>query len=559
MNKFKQEIIKQLKSLTKLKDISLEVPPDPKLGDYAFPCFGLAKMQKKNPQDIAGNLCLNLKTTPLIENIEVQGPYVNFFVNKAEFTKQTLNTILKEKDNYGKGKDKQTIMIEYCAPNTNKPLHLGHLRNIMLGKTISLLLKYQGNKVIQVNMVNDRGIHICKSMLAYKKWGKNKKPNKKSDHFVGDFYVLYAKKDNSKLAEEIQEMLKKWEEGDKETKALWKKMNNWALQGFNETFKRLGIKFDKVYYESDYYDKAKDIVLKAYNKGIFKKDKDGNIIAKLEKYGLPDKIVLRADGTSIYITQDIYLAKMKFDDFKLDKSIYVVGSEQNLHFKQLFKILELLKLTKQDNCYHLSYGMVNLPEGKMKSREGNVIDADNFMDEIIDEAKKELKKRYKLNKKELEKRAEIIGLGAIRFFILKTDSSKDMLYDPKESVSFEGETGPYIQYTYARLCSIQRKYNQKISTKIDFSLLNQEIEQLIITQLSKFPDIVKEAANSYKPHFVARYLLDLAQLVNEFYHSCPILKADQRIKEARLLLIECVRNVIKLGLQLFDIKVLAIM
>jgi arginyl-tRNA synthetase len=557
MDIFQDEITNQLKKLTKLENISLEMPPDQKLGDYAFPCFEIAKLNKKNPVQVAQELSKGFAKTQLIERIEVKGPYLNFFINKSAFVEQALSKILKEKEKYGAGNKRQKIMVEYCAPNTNKPLHLGHLRNIMLGKTISNLLSFQGNTVIQVNLVNDRGVHICKSMLAYQKWGNNKKPDKKSDHFVGDFYILYAQheKEHPELETEIQDMLVKWENKDKEIRALWKKMNDWALKGFDETFKKLGIKFDKVYYESDYFDKAKEVVQKGLEQGIFAKDKDNNIIVKLEQFGLPDKVVLRADGTTVYITQDIYLAKLKFDEYKLDKSIYVVGSEQNLHFKQLFKILELLKLAKPENCHHLSYGMVNLPEGKMKSREGTVVDIDNFIEEIAEVAKKELKERYTLTDEELQQRAEIIGLGAIRFFILKTDPGKDMLYDPKESVSFEGETGPYVLYTYARLSSIIRK-SEKLPKKVDYSLLKSDIEHKIVKQLSIFPQIISDAAHNYKPHLLTRYLLDLSQLANEFYHNSPILKEEKALQEARLVLIECVRNLIKHGLSLMDIDVL---
>ena len=558
MNVFEEEIIRHLKKVTHLTDISLEVPPDSKLGDYAYPCFELAKAQKKNPVQIAQELRTALEKSHFIDRVEVKGPYLNFFIHKKEFIKATLTKILKERNNYGSSHNRAKVMVEYCAPNTNKPLHLGHLRNIMLGKTVSNLLKFQGNTVTQVNLINDRGIHICKSMLAYQKWGNNKNPDKKSDHFVGDFYVLYSKheKEHPELESEIKDMLVKWEHKDKQIIALWKKMNTWALDGFAQTFKKLDIKFDKVYYESDYYDKAKEVIQKGYEQGIFTKDKDDNILVKLEQYGIPDKVVLRADGTSVYITQDIYLAKLKFDEFKVDKSIYVVGSEQNLHFRQLFKILELLKLAKSENCYHLSYGMVNLPEGKMKSREGTVVDADNFIEDIIAEAKAELTSRYTLDAEELQKRAEAIGLGAIRFFILKTDAGKDMLYDPKESVSFEGETGPYVQYTYARLCSIQMKYNKKLPEKIDYSLLSSDIEYEIVKKLSLFPNIVADAAQSYKPHILTRFLLDVSQLGNEFYHNSPILKAEKGLMEARLVLIECVRQVLKTGLQLMDIDVL---
>jgi len=459
--------------------------------------------------------------------------------------------------------NKQKVVIEFPAPNTNKPLHLGHVRNMLIGESLSRILEFNGFKVFRVNMNNDRGIHICKSMLAYKKYGKNKTPEsekKKSDHFVGDYYVLFNKKlkEHPELEDETQDMLRKWEQGDSETVNLWKKMNNWAFNGFNQTYKKFGIKHVKVYNESDYYNQGKKVVMDELKKKVFEKDEKGNIFVNLEKYNLPNKILLRADGTSVYMTQDLMLAQLKYKDFKMDKSIFVVGSEQKLHFKQLFKILELIGFKNFDGCYHLAYGMIALPEGRMKSREGTIVDADNIVDDMIALAKKEIQKRHDLDKKEIDKRAEQIGMGALNFFILKYDALKDFVFNPKESISFEGETGPYIQYAHARICSILRKFGKSIDKgfidKTDLSLLKEKEELELVKLLGKFPNVVENAASSYKPSLISRYLLDLSQAFNEFYHIHQILKEKEEMRNARILLIDSVRQVLRNGLNLLGIE-----
>jgi arginyl-tRNA synthetase len=447
-------------------------------------------------------------------------------------------------------------MIEYPAPNTNKPLHLGHVRNMLLGNSICSILAFAGYQAIPVNYVNDRGVHICKSMLAYQKWGKNKQPDKKSDHFVGDFYVMFSQKakEHPELEQETQELLRKWEAGDKELVALWKKMNKWALDGFNETYKKFDVHHKKTYFESEIYNHGKEIILEGLKKGLFSKDEEGAIIADLENNGLGKKVLIRKDGTAIYITTDIYLAKIKFDDFKMDKSVYIVGSEQIYHFKVLFKLLDMLGFPFAKNCYHLAYGMIYLPEGRMKSREGTVVDADDLLVEMEKEAEEEVKKRHaELKKQEIEKRKEIIGKGALKFFILKYDPMKDFTYDPKESISFEGETGPYVQYAHARICSILRNVKKFSPEKIK-PVFSHKLELRLITLLADFPNIVNAAAEQYKPSLVARYALDLAQAFNEFYHECPVLKAEKKVMESRLVLIFCVKQVIKNALDLLGIK-----
>ncbi|MBI1969415.1 arginine--tRNA ligase [Candidatus Woesearchaeota archaeon] len=557
MEQFRKAVEEILKKEVK-GAIALEIPQNPAMGDFAFPCFGLAKELKKNPAAIAQELAGKLNPKAPIQKIEAKGPYVNFFIVKENMAEAILHAVTKENGTYGatKGK-KEKVLLEFPSPNTNKPLHLGHLRNIFLGMSISNILEFLGNRVYRVNLNNDRGIHICKSMLAYQKFGKGREPDKKSDHFVGDFYVLYNQKlkEMPALEQEAQSMLRKWEEGDKEVRALWKQMNQWALQGFEMTYCRLGMVFDKTYNESAFFDKAKVMVEEGLKKGVFERQEDGSVLAPLEQYGLPNKVVLRKDQTSIYITQDMYLAKKKFEDFKIDRSIYLVGSEQNLHFQQLFKILELLGYPWAKQCLHLSYGMVYLPQGRMKSREGRVVDADDLLEEMEKLAAAEIRKRHpELKEKEVKERAKQIGHGALRFFILKVDAQKDMVYNPEESIAFEGETGPYVQYAHARICSILKKHGKKIPEKGDFSLLNSPEEKQLIKALATFPETVHAAAMHYRPSLLCQYLISLAQACNEFYHQHPILQAEEKRRDARLLLISCIRQVLENGLSLLGIE-----
>ncbi|MDP7140915.1 MAG: arginine--tRNA ligase [Candidatus Woesearchaeota archaeon] len=558
----KEYIIKELKKATKLKEINLEIPPSSNFGDYAFPCYPLAKILKKNPNDIAVNLSKKIEKNDIIQKIETNGPYINFFVNKSAFSKAILTKIFKEKGEYGLSNigKKEKVMVEYSSPNTNKPLHLGHLRNDSIGMAISNILSFTGHDVTKSILYSNRGIHICKSMLAYQHYGKNKKPTTtiKPDHFVGKFYILYEKKKTKKLEAELGEMLRKWEAGDKKTRALWKKMDAWAIKGFKETYQKFGSEFDVEFRESDFYNKAKPIIELGLKKNIFIKDEEENrIIANLEEHGLADKTILRGDQTSIYITNDLALTKHKFEKFKLDSSVWVVGSEQNLYFQQLFKILELLGFNWSKNCHHMSYGMVYLPEGKMKSREGIVVDADDIIKSIITLSKKEIKKRYKkISKKELEERAEKIGIGALKFFLLKTDTRKDIHFNPEESLSFEGETGPYVQYVYARISSLIKRSKLDVKDTINYMFFDEEAELALIKLLGKYPKVLENAATNYKPYLLARYLLELAQKFNEFYQYCPILKSEEHLMQARLLLAYCVKEIIGSGLKLLGIDVL---
>ncbi len=545
--------LKQIESL-------IETPPPDFEYNYAFPCFKLSKILKKSPDLITQELKEKIKPIEFIESINAEGPYLNFTIKQ----RPVLENIFEFKYDYGRIReisekmDKLRIVVEYPSPNTNKPLHFGHVRNMVIGKSLSNLLEYKQHDVFQVNLNNDRGIHICKSMLAYKKWGHDKEPNKKSDHFVGDYYVLYNEKSkkDSNLDKEAQDLLRSWEMGDQEVIDLWKKMNKWAIEGFKTTYNKFGIKFDKEYYESELYLKGKEKILNGLEKGLFEKTKDGAIIAKLkEKYNLDDKILIRSDGTSIYITQDIYLAYKKKEDFNYDRSIYIVGDPQIQHFKWLFAILDLLGF-KEDN-YHLSYGMISLPSGKMKSREGTVVDADDVIEEVENLALIEVNKRYpELENDEKKRRAEIIGLASVIFYLLKYNPIKGFVFKPDESISFEGETGPYIQYCYARIVSIISKSREKITTDINWDLLSHEKEKFLIKQLVYFPEIIDTAENTYSIHLIPQYLLSLCQAFNSFYTSCQVISNNKELEKARLLLIYCVQIVIKTGLDILGIKTL---
>ena len=530
----------------------IEIPPAPEMGDYAFPCFSLAKIYKKNPNQIALELKDKLKLPKEIESVKVEGAYLNFFVDKNILVKNIIGEILKKKDNFGKLKLKsKKVLIEFPSPNTNKPLHLGHLRNMAIGESVSRILEFNNMKLTRVNLNNDRGIHICKSMLAYKKFGKNKKPNKKSDHFVGDFYVLFSQKSkiDKNLEEQAQDMLKKWEDGDKETVLLWKKMNNWALTGFKETYKLFGININKEYYESQLYKKGKEIILDGLKKGIFEKRNDNAVIMKLEE---GEKVLLRPDGTSIYITQDLYLAKLKDQQYHPDLSIYVTGNEQNYHFDVLFSIIKKLNFPFAEKLKHLSYGMVFLPEGKMKSREGKVVDADDLIKEVSELVKKELISRHKLSKIELEKRSLKIALAAIKYYLLKVDSNKSIIFNSEESINFEGDTGPYLQYSYARASSILKKAKPKNKSTEIKKLEPKEIE--LVKKLSEFQEIVLKSYGNLNPSSVANYSCQLAQTFNEFYHECSVINSEN--ENFRISLVKSFRIVLKNSLYLLGIDVL---
>ncbi|RXE72374.1 arginine--tRNA ligase [Muribaculaceae bacterium Isolate-002 (NCI)] len=478
--------------------------------------------------------------------------------------------------------DSPLYMVEYSSPNTNKPLHLGHVRNNLLGYSLSEILKACGNRVVKTNIVNDRGIHICKSMLAWKKWGEGATPEsagKKGDHLIGDFYVLFDKhfkaevnalidkgmtedeaKAASPLMNEAREMLVRWEQKDPEIRALWEMMNSWVYAGFDETYKRMGVDFDKIYYESSTYLEGKEKVLEGLEKGIMYRKDDGSVWADLTADGLDHKLLLRADGTSVYMTQDIGTAKLRYDDYPIDKMVYVVGNEQNYHFQVLSLLLDKLGFKWGKDLVHFSYGMVELPEGKMKSREGTVVDADDLMDEMVGTARevsRELGKLDGLTEAEAEDIAETVGLGALKYFLLKVDPRKNMTFNPKESIDFNGNTGPFIQYTYARIRSVLRKAAEQGITDFDYTGVTPNDKEIALIQtLADFPATVADAGKKFSPSVIANYVYELVKQYNQFYHDCPIMREENTgVRALRLALSEMSARVIASGMSLLGIKV----
>ncbi|NQU83489.1 MAG: arginine--tRNA ligase, partial [Parcubacteria group bacterium] len=500
-----------------------------------------------------------IRPTGLIKKIESAGPYLNFYLDNVKLAKTTLKQIAREKQKYGNSTSKQKkTYIEYVSPNTNKPLHLGHLRNGFLGETISNLFETQGYRAIRGVLNNDRGMGISKSMLMYQKFGKDDSPKKsglKSDHFVGKYYVMYEKKSkkNKGLEKELHDLLQKWENGDKKTLVLWKKMNGWALQGYKETYKRLGVKFDKEYFESAIYKEGRLIVEQGLKKKKFQKDSAGNIIAEFKN--MPDRVLLRADGTAVYATNDLAYVKKVFKENKVGKFIYVVGSEQELYFKQLFEIFE--QLGWKHDVYHLNYGLVNLPEGRMKSREGTVVDADDLITRMEEYAAKEIKARHDfLEQTKIEKRAAVIALAALKYFILNVGPRNNMTYNPRASLSFTGNTGPYLLYTYARISNILKKADKKIdtSTKINFSYLNSDAEHQIIMMLADFENILKKSLDSYDPSELTKYLFTLAKNFSDFYRDVHVLDAEKEVTKTRLFFLDCIREVFEKGFKILGIE-----
>ena len=519
-------------------------PPDISLGHLAMGCFPLAKILQTSPQQIAQELAhqFSTKSDSWINKLVNVGAYLNVFLNLDKLGDNLL-TEISNNENYGKNEQgkQQTVMVEFSSPNANKPLHLGHCRNNAIGFSLSQLFSYCGFKVICANLINDRGIHICQSMLAYNLFGKGKTPQsekKKGDHFVGDYYVLFhqEKEKDATLEEQSQLWLQKWEQGDSLILKLWEKLNSWVLAGFQETYNRFGIKFDKYYFESQTYKKGKQEVLQALEKGICYKESNQAIAIDLADENLGCKILLRADGTSVYITQDIYTTIQKFKDYDLSQCIFVVGSEQNFHFKTLFNILKKFGYSWAKNCKHLSYGMISLPEGKMKSRKGKVVDIDDLADEVKDLAYQELKEKQTREDNELQDVAEKIAQAAIKYFILRTNVAKNFLFDPKQSLSFEGNTGPYLQYTYARISSILAK--TKLIKNNNNSQLSQNwntAETNILLSLLKLPELIIKATNDLNPSIIADYSYKLCRHFNRFYYDHPILNSGEaEIKRLRL-------------------------
>jgi arginyl-tRNA synthetase len=548
-------------------------------GDITLLVFPLTKISKKTPEITAEEIGRYLRAyVPEVTNHNVVKGFLNLVIGDEYWVKYLLAPDLL--DSQLQSPDSETVMVEFSSPNTNKPLHLGHIRNNLLGVSVSAILRAAGKKVIRVNLVNDRGIHICKSMLAWKKWGNGETPEStgmKGDHLVGKYYVEFDKQvkiqksevksegknedeivKNLPLMQEVQEMLRRWEAGDAETIALWKKMNGWVYDGFAITYKDLGVEFEKTYYESETYLLGKKIVEEGLSKGVFKKKEDGSVWVDLTHEGLDEKLLLRSDGTSVYITQDLGTAIERQKEFHFNRLVYVVGNEQDYHFKVLFLILKKLGHEWAEKLFHLSYGMVDLPSGKMKSREGTVVDADDLIDEMIHTAKaktQELGKADDLSAEEAEKLYRMIGMSALKYFILKVDPKKRMLFNPEESIDFNGNTGPFIQYTYARIRSVMRK-SQVSSLKSQVSSLSlHPKEKSLIKLIHGFPAVIQESADTFNPGQVANFVYDLAKEYNQFYHECPILKADkEEEKNFRLLLSEKTSEVIKTSLGLLGIE-----
>ncbi|MEK7211673.1 MAG: arginine--tRNA ligase [Patescibacteria group bacterium] len=563
--------------LPKGVDFDLASPSNPEMGDLSLPCFPLAKMLKKSPDEIAAELAKKLagnrELQKFVSEIKARDGYLNFYFRSDVLAAMVIKEIFKKKEKYGnapRGRGKR-VMIEYVSPNSNKPLHLGHIRNALLGESLSNILETQGLKIIRASLINDRGAHICKSMLAYKLWGKDDTPDKsgmKPDHFVVKYYVMFGEraKQDPELEGEALEMLKLWEAGDKATLALWKKMNAWVYEGWKATYKTLGVKFDALDFESKIYKKGKEIIWRGEKAGVFVRDEKGNYIAKFN--GLPDKVVLRADGTAVYATADLYLAGERFKKYHLDRLIYVVGAEQDLHFRQLFEIFKQLKFPWAGKVHHLNYSLILLPEGRLKSREGVKVDADEIVEKLSEISAEEIKNRYEalLPSREIDRRAKIIALAALKFYVLNVGPAAAIHFNPKEALSFTGKTGPYLQYVYARISSVLKKVplrgmsrrdtSKHRSIEANFSLLNTAVDKKLIIVLGQFPEILEKAAQDLNPAEFTNYLYNLAKDFSDFYESEQILKAPAEVATARLALIRAIQIVLARGLNLLGIETL---
>ncbi len=556
-------------------------------GQITLVVFPFTKMSHKAPDATALEIGQRLqeKMPEVISGFNAVKGFLNLSISSREWISLLQEVQTNPKFGFLPVTDESPlVMIEYSSPNTNKPLHLGHVRNNLLGWALAQVMQANGNKVVKTNIVNDRGIHICKSMLAWLKWGNGETPEssgKKGDHLIGDYYVAFDKhyreevkelmekqgmdeeqaKQEAPLIKEAHEMLVKWEQNDPEVRALWKRMNEWVYAGFDETYKALGVSFDKIYYESETYLEGKEKVEEGLQKGFFYRREDGSVWADLTKEGLDEKLLLRSDGTSVYMTQDIGTAKLRFQDYPIDKMIYVVGNEQNYHFQVLSILLDKLGFKWGKDLVHFSYGMVELPNGKMKSREGTVVDADDLIATMIQDAKElsadKVNKLEGITEQEAQEIARIVGMGALKYFILKVDARKNMLFNPEESIDFNGNTGPFIQYTYARIRSILRKWNDKITLDekaFEVELAEKEIS--LIQRLQGFETAVRQAGQDYNPSCIANYCYDLVKEYNQFYHDFSVLKEEDEAKrQVRIVLSSAVSQVVKNGMGLLGIEV----
>ncbi|MDR1877465.1 MAG: arginine--tRNA ligase [Flavobacteriaceae bacterium] len=576
----KERSIEAIRNLfgVEIPAIEIQATKDEFEGDYTLVVFPLVKELRQKPEEIAVKIGEYLTRQEEFTSFNVIKGFLNFTLDHRLFIRALKTHYSDEDFGINTGKNTKKIMVEYSSPNTNKPIHLGHVRNNLLGSSLSNILKAAGNEVIKAQIINDRGIHICKSLLAWQKFGNGETPESsgmKGDHLVGKYYVIFDKeyqkeiaglvssgidkeeaKKKASILMEAQEMLKKWEEGDTEVRRLWKEMNSWVYAGFEETYKRLGVSFDVVQYESNTYILGKDVIEEGVKKGVLFKKEDGSVWADLTADGLDQKLLLRADGTSVYMTQDLGTAVERFTRFKLSELIYTVGNEQDYHFQVLFLLLKKLGYSWADKLYHLSYGMVDLPGGKMKSREGTVVDADDLMEEMnlkAIEKTKELGKLDGYTEAEKQQINEQIGQGALKYFILKVDPKKKILFDPAESIDFNGNTGPFIQYTYARTRSLLRKASQQIIEITDREL--NKAEKKVIILLASFSEVIEKSASGLNPALVANYVYDVVREYNYFYQNYPILKAEyESEKQIRLAITQWTGNVIKNALKLLGIE-----
>ena len=541
--------------------LSVGKPPKPEMGDLSFPLFPFAKDFRKAPPVLAAELAEALGGADA--GVCAAGPYLNVKIDRRSALAEVLNTVESAGDDWGRGDELagRKVMIEFSSPNTNKPLHLGHLRNDILGESCARIIAARGAQVQKANLVNDRGVHICKSMLAYRKFGNGETPDSlgvKSDRYVGDLYVKFVAwaKEDKTADPQAQDMLRAWENGDEDVRELWKTMNDWALSGINATYERTGISFDRIYRESETYLLGKDEVLKGLEKGIFYKDEDGSIRMDMTDIGLDTKVLLRSDGTSVYMTQDLGTAISRHEQWPFDQLIYVVGNEQEYHFRVLFHALKKLGYPWAERLRHLSYGMVNLPEGKMKSREGTVVDADDLIDKLAELAMAEIREKGRENAVgDAGDTAEKIALAALHYFLLQVGPAKDMIFNPEESLSFNGNTGPYMQYMVARIAGLISKAPEELATtEANPALLDRDDEWELSRKIAAFPDAVSRAASRLDPSVLAASLYELARDFSRYYHEVPIAKADDPVLAAsRMALARCVLITLRNGFRLLNI------
>lgn len=545
-------------------DVAFAATPSFEVGDLGFGCFPLAKVLRRSPKEIAERLAEAIALPPPFREARAVGPYLNLFLDRGAFLERLCREVEAAGEGYGRAAEATgaRIALEFSAPNTNKPQHLGHIRNNLVGMALAAILEAAGHDVVKVNLINDRGIHICKSMLAYQRWGEGQSPastGTKGDHFVGEWYVRFAREadNDDSLDAQAQGMLRRWEEGDPETVALWRTMNAWVYEGFDETYRRLGVAFDRVYHESETYTHGRAIVLDAVARGLCTRLDDGAVIVDLSEAGIDTpKVLLRRDGTSVYMTQDLGTAVRRVEELEPERLYYVVGSEQRYHFQVLFAILAKLGYAWAQRCRHISYGMVYLPEGKMKSREGQVVDADDLLDELEAMAAEAVREKHPdIAADELAVRTRQIALGALKFYLLNVNLDKDITYDPAASLSFEGDTGPYIQYAHTRICGILRKAADHDVPEPDFPQLGADAELALGLLLLDYPRAVRAAAASCNPARLAGHVLDLARAFASFYHDHPVLQADTPgLVAARLELIQATQVVLRSGLALLGIE-----